>query len=235
MFSPLSVSSSSLPSSITVGSHVIQFTDKARNLGFLIDSHLSMNDHITKVCQTAYFELRRISSIRRYLTEDATKTLVTSCILSRLDYCNSLLIGSSQTTLLPLQKVQNAAARLVLQTSRRQSCTPLLRQLHWLPVSERIKYKTACLCFNFFMETSPSYLSALLQKYTPSRSLRSSADTRLLRPKKYNRKTHGYRSFSCYAPSFWNSLPQAVRHSSTPSAFKQNLKTYLFTAYFDQI
>ena len=75
----------SLPGSITLGCHNIPFSDSARNLRFILDSELSMKKHVITICQTAYFELKRISSIRRFLTEDATQTLVTSCILSRLD------------------------------------------------------------------------------------------------------------------------------------------------------
>ena len=76
--SSLKPSTIPLPDSITLGSHNIPFSDSARNLGFILDSKLSMKKHIIKICQTAYFELKRISSIRRFLTEDATKTLVTS-------------------------------------------------------------------------------------------------------------------------------------------------------------
>ena len=91
----LEASTVSLPDSIILGSHNIPFSDSARNLGFMLDSKLSMKimKHVIKICQTAHFELKRISSIRRFLTEDATKTLVTSYILSRLDYCNCLLMG----------------------------------------------------------------------------------------------------------------------------------------------
>ena len=99
---------------IIFGSHNIPFSDSARNLGFILDSKLSMKKHTIKICQTAYFEIKRISSIRRFLTEDATKTLVTSYILSRLDYCNCLLMGTPNSVIQPLQKIQNFAARLAL-------------------------------------------------------------------------------------------------------------------------
>ena len=64
-----------------------------------------MKQHVIKVCQTAYYELKRVSSIRSYVTEDATKKLVTSCVLSRLDYCNSLLMGTPNSVIQPMQKV----------------------------------------------------------------------------------------------------------------------------------
>ena len=101
--SSLKPSTVPLPGSITHGSHNIPFSDSARNLGFILDSKLSMKKHIIKICQTAYFELKRISSIRRFLTEDVTKTLVTSYILSRLDYCNCLLMGTPNFVIQPLQ------------------------------------------------------------------------------------------------------------------------------------
>ena len=118
----------SLPDSITLGSHNIPFSDSARNLGFILDSKLSMKKHVIKICQTAYFELKRISSIRRFLTEDAAKTVFTSYLLSRLDYCNCLLMGTANSVTQPLQKIRNFTARLVLLASRHQHSTPLLEK-----------------------------------------------------------------------------------------------------------
>ena len=223
-----------LPTSITVGSCDISFSDSARNLGFIMDSTLSMKQHIIRVCRVCYFELRRISSIRKFLSEDATKTLVTSCILSRLDYCNSLLIGCPDSILSPLQKVQNSAARLIFRVNHRQPSTPLLVKLHWLPVSERVKYKTACICYNIVIGSAPCYLSDLVSLYTPSRSLRSSTDCRLLRQGRYKRKSHGFRSFAIHGPHLWNSLPFHIRHSTSCESFKSSLKTYLFSKVFQQ-
>ena len=95
------------------------------------------------------------SSISRFLTEDATKTLVTSYILSRLDYCNCLLMGTPNSVIQPLQKIQNFAARLVLLAPRHHHSSPLLEKLHWLPISERIKYKVACMCFSAINGSGP--------------------------------------------------------------------------------
>ena len=252
--SSLKPSTGPFPDSITLGSHNIAFSDSARNLGFILDSKLSMKKHIIKICQTAYFELKRINSIRRFLTEDATKTLVTSYILSRLDYCNCLLMGTPNSVIQPLQKIQNFAARLVLLAPRHHHATPLLEKLHWLLISERIKYKVACMCFSAINGSGPAYLSLLslicfwhlrtlsknrtkylselLHVYTPSRTLRSSSDTRMLEIQQYKRKTHGFRTFSCFGPHIWNSLPQDLRHCATLSSFKAKLKTFLFSQYF---
>jgi len=141
--SSLKPSTVPLPDSITLGSHNILFSDSARNLEIILDSELFMKKHVIKICQTTYFEFKHISSIRRFLNEDATKTLVTSYILSLLDYCNCLLMGTPNSVIQPLQKIQNFAARLVLLAPLHHHSTPLLDKLRWLPISERIKYKVA--------------------------------------------------------------------------------------------
>ena len=191
-----------------------------------------MQHHISKTCQVAYLELRRISSIRNYLTLEATKTLVSSCVLSRLDYCNSLLIGCPQTLLRSLQQVQNSAAKLIYKSKRSSSCTPLLQELHWLPIEQRIKYKAACLCYQVITGVAPRYLSDMFKLYVPSRSLRSSADNRIFCVPKYKREKHGGRAFSSSAVHVWNSLPYRVRHSPSLPSFKSSLKTYLFQKHF---
>ena len=101
------------------------------------------------------------------------------------------------------------------------------KKLHWLPISERIKYKVACMCFSAISGSGPAYLSELLHVYTPSRTLRSSSDTRMLKIQQYKRKTHCFRTFSCFGPHTWNSLPQDLRLAQPPK-----LKTFLFSQYF---
>ena len=104
------------------------------------------------------------TTIRRFLTEDAAKT---SYILSRSDYCNCLLMDTSNSVIQPLQKIQTFTARLVLLAPRHLHSTPLLEKLHWLPTSERIKCKVACIYFNAINSSRPAYLSELLHIYTP--------------------------------------------------------------------
>ena len=196
--------------------------------GFTFDSELSMKMHVIKICQTAYFELKCISSVCRFLTEDATKTLVTSYILSWLYYCNCLLMGTPNSVIQPLQKI-HFAARLVLLAPRHQHSTPLLEKLHWLPISELIKYKVTCVCFSAVNGSGPAYLSELLHVYTLSHTLHSFSDTRMLKIQQYTCKTHGFCTFSCFGPLIWNSVPQDC---STLSSFKAKQKTLLFSQNF---
>ena len=115
----------------------VKFSPSVRNLSVTLDSTLSLHQHVMNVCRVAYLELRRINSIRNLLSVDAVKTLVCSLVLSRLDYCNSLLVGLPQYLIKRLQGVQNAAARSILRTPRSEHISPLLQNLHWLPVNRR--------------------------------------------------------------------------------------------------
>ena len=125
-----SLKSSTFSLSSTLGSNNIPISHSARNSGVILDSNLSMKKHVIKIYQTAYFELKRISSVRRFRTEDAVKTLVTSYILSRLDYCNCLLMGAPNSLIQSLQKIQNFAGSLVLLAPCHHHSTPLLEKLH---------------------------------------------------------------------------------------------------------
>ena len=194
----------------------------------LCNQHLSFQQHVSNICRVCYFEIRRISSIRHYLSEDTTKMLLCAFVLSRLDYCNSLLAGSPSFLLDQLQRVQNHAARLISRSSKYDHITPLLHSLHWLPIKKRIHYKVASLCYNSFNSTLPQYLQELLHIYTPMRTLRSSTDTRVFTIPCTRTVSFGQRSFSFQGPTVWNKLPYSLRNSATPSTFKASLKTHLF-------
>ena len=194
-----------------------------------------MQAHVRKVCQTSYFHLRNITSIRESLTQGAAEKLVHAFISSRLDSCNSLLINIPSHLLSKLQRIQNAAARAILRKSKRQaSSADLLQKLHWLPVKERIDFKVACLIFKCLNETAPLYLCELVSPYIPSRNLRSQQSGLLCQPS-VNLQTYGQRSFHFYAPSLWNSFPQHLRNAAFTSSypvFKSLLKTHLFKTAF---
>ena len=125
-------------------------------------------------------------------------------------------------------RVQNSAACLVFRALPHVHITPVLRHLHWLPVRAWISCKTACLCFNAITSSTLAYLSDLLHLYSPSRSLRSSADIRLIKIQLYRCKIKGDRTFSYFGPSVWNSLPLHIRNATTNDTFKSALKTSLF-------
>ena len=126
--------------------------------------HLTMNGHVSNIARTCYFELRRLASIRRFMTSTATATLVSAFVLSRIDYCNSLLFGSTHDVTCLLQRIQNYAARVILRLPKSSSITTHLKSLHWLPAKVRSTYKIDWLCYYCHSSTAPSYVAYMLQK-----------------------------------------------------------------------
>ena len=208
----------------------ISFSNNARNLGVYFDCTFSMEHHVKQLCKSLFFELRKISHMRAFLNEASLQKLVTSFVLSRMDYCNSLLINLPNDTITKLQRIQNHAARLVLKKAKRDHVTPLFRKLHWLPLQARIDYKICVLCFKCINKTAPSYLSDLLEQYVPSRLLRSGSQNLLKIPPRANKK-NTEKAFKHCAPYIWNSLPSDIREAKSESQFKNDLKTHLFKSH----
>ena len=127
-------------------------TDKAKNLGVVLDKNLKMNYHINSTIRTVNLELRRISQMKSFLPSHVLKTVVSSLVLSRLDYCNSLLAGLPDISINKLQRAQNRAARLILDipcsnNTCHTSSVEMLKTLHWLPIKARIEYKLSIFSF----------------------------------------------------------------------------------------
>ena len=144
----------------------IPFKMSVKNLGFTLDCHLTMNAHVFNIARTCYFELRRLASIRRFLTRTATATatFVSAFALSRIYYCNSLLFGSTHDETSHLQRIQNYAARVILRLPKTSNITTHIKSLHWIPVKVRSTYKIACLCNRCHSSFAASYVTDILQK-----------------------------------------------------------------------
>ena len=178
-----------LPTSITIGNAQIPFRQSVMNLGLTFDCHLTMNAHVSNIARTCYFELRLLASIRRFLTSTATATLVSAFILSGIDYCNSLLFGSTHDVTSHLQWIQNYSARVILRLQKPSSITIHLKSLNWLPVKVRSTDKIACLCYHCHSSTAPSYVTDVLHKKpSHTRNTRSSSYTMPL----LNRPAHSW-------------------------------------------
>jgi len=150
-----------------------------------------------------------------------------------MNLCNAILHGLPQSTVSPLQRVQNAAARVTLGLSPRDHVRPALKELHWLPVTYRIQYKIALLMFIVHDNRCPVYLSESVQSASsdPARQrLRSASSLDFIVPR--TRTKFGDRAFSVAGPTVWNSLPESVTSATTLASFKRKLKTYLFNIAF---
>jgi len=214
---------------VPIHSSVITTVDSARDLGVTLDSHLTMSEPVSSMCRSAYCFLRQLRPVVRSLTEDAAKTVVHAFISMHLDYCNSLLCRICDTLLRRLQSVQNAAARVITRTPRRDHITPILHHLHWLPVQQRVAFKLAVLVYKALNNRAPEYLSqdCRLVGDTGRRELRSSHNYTCASVTTSTR--FGDRAFAADGPRLWNSLPADVRRTDvTVETFCRKLKTYLF-------
>ena len=196
-----------------------------------MDSHLAMSHQVSAICKSCNFHLYRLSSIRHYPTVEATRNAVQALITSRLDYCNSLLAAITPAQVNQLQKTQNKAARLVTRTPRLHHITPVLEQLHWLPLECRIQFKVIEMVFKCIHNEAPSYLCDLLQPRKVDSRLRSDSAIKLYQPIAH--KSVGERAFSVTAPRLWNNLPTDLRNLNALSVFQRKLKTHCFRKYFN--
>ena len=216
--------------SLTLADATFHPAEYVRNLGVVQDRCLTMERHINTVIRSCYNQLRSIGKIRKFITAEACKTLIQALVVSRLDYANALLHGVPQSQMARLQRLQNSAAPMISRTSYQAHITPVLIELHWLPVDYRPQFKVSLLTYKALHGLAPSYLKEMIKEYQPTRTLRSASKSLLEVPKA--RTAYGKKSFSHAAPVLWNNLPQHIKDAPSISSFKKRLKTHLFkTAY----
>ena len=201
-----------------------------RNLGVLLDSELNMKIHISKVVSVGFFHLRRLRQLRKILDRNLRQRLVSALILSRIDYCNTVFAGLPASTLQPLQRLINAAARYVADLGPFDSVTGTLKELHWLPIKQRITYKLCIMMHAVVFEAAPVYIRGMVVSVAdlPGRErLRSASSGTFDVPRV--RTHYGSQAFSVAGPRAWNALPADLWIGiSTRDVFKRNLTTFLF-------
>jgi len=221
--------------SLTIGSETIQPSTVVRDLGVLIDSELTLQKHVSRLASSCFYQLRRLRQVRNRVSQAVLKQLVHSFVISRLDYCNSVLAGLPNYLISQLQRVQNAAARLVLGLRPSDHVTPGLKKLHWLPIQQRIKFKICVMMHSVSVNHCPTYISQLVQPVSSSsrrHGLRSSSSAKFVVQR--TRTKFAERAFSVAGPSVWNSLPADLRLEPDTAVFKRKLKNYLFSSVFTQ-
>ena len=198
-----------------------------QNLGFFMDKYLKNKDHINRITSSTYNILRTVHQSRSLLDKHTTKIIVQALVLSKLDYCNLLLLGSPEYQLDKLQCIQNMACRVIFQLRKHDHIMQHLKLLHWLKIRERIAYKIAYLIHNCKNNQAPVYLQELLPSKHHERPLRSST-TKYLNSD-FCKNTHTLRSsFSAAGPRIWNSLPLDTKTEKCTDTFKKKLKIHLF-------
>ena len=225
--------------SLVVNGTVIPPSTSVRDLGVIVDADLSMRSFVNNLVSCCFASLRRLRTVRRYVSAPVIQTMLTSLVLSRLDYCNSFLYGIPAVHLRRLQSVLNAAARLVYNLKRYDHVTDALICLHWLRIPERIQFKMAVLMYQSLHGMAPSYLSCFRPAACVSshRLLRSNSNSdsntlqRLLVPRT-RCVTFGARAFPVAGANIWNNLQLDITSAPSLSIFRRRLKTFLFNFSF---
>ena len=192
-------------STLAVGDSSVNLSSKVRNLGAIFDNKIKLISHVNTVCQKAHNQLRNIGKIQKYLSQDTKEIIVHAFVTTRLDYLNSLLYGMPDYIIKRLQRLLNAAARIITNLGKYDHITDAMKKLHWLPIESRIQYKVLVLVHACVHNIAPPYLSSLLTSYVPSREMRSSGKLILHQPIP-NMVTYGKRSFAYGGPRLWNNL-----------------------------
>ena len=200
------------------------FLSDVRNLGILLDSQLNYTQHVNRMVSHCHKIIKDVWKIRCLLTQSDAEKLVHAVISTKLDNCNSLYYGMSSKNMKKLQKVQNAAARLVCRTGRRDSVSQTIRNLHWLRVESRIVFKLLLFVHKSSWGCCSNNISDLVTYKNYCRS-----EDHLLLSTKVARTKHGKRAFSFIGPRLWNLLPLDIRTEENTECFKKRLKTLLFT------
>ena len=198
----------------------VRFRNVVKNLGVFLDAGMTFSEQINKTVSSSFSSIRTISRIKSFLTTKEKCTLLTSLVLSKIDYCNSLYYGVNSSLLNKLQVVQNSAARLVFNKRKYDHSSSLLYELHWLPVKDRIAYKINLLVHKALYQPSPTDIQGLIEIH----STRTFNLTSFYR----SNSAHGDRTFVVYAPKLWNTLPLHLKAETSLDIFKSNLKTFFF-------
>ena len=183
----------------------------------------------------AGYHLRNIAFVKKYIDESSLEKLIHNHVISRIDYCNSLYYGLPNYQLRKLQYIMNRAARLIKGRTRRERITPVLMELHWLPIKARIIFKICVLAYKAIKNGKPDYIRKLLIDYQPGTavSLRSSDDPYKLEEPRCNLQM-GFRAFRISAPRLYNRLPREIKESKNVETFKKRLKTHLYSECYTQ-
>ena len=200
----------------------IRHSEAVKNVGVWLDKNLSFDKHVNAIVSHCYKLIKNISRIRKVITKEQTEILVHSVISSKLDYCNSLLINTSQANLFKLQKVQNTAARLVVQGRKRDGISKVLRDLHWLKIESRIIFKILLLTYKRIKGLCSQNLRIEYKAYN------CRPQDYLLLETKAAKTKYGKRTFDYAAPRLWNALPLELRKEENIDKFKGQIKTILF-------
>jgi hypothetical protein len=215
--------------SIVVGTATVKPSVCVRDLGVYIDSAMTMKQHVNRISSTAFSYLRVISRMRYCINEHCTFLLIHSLVLSRIDYCISILYGASSRELDRLQKIINYAVRVIKRLKKSDDVAPILRTLEWPNISQRITKRICSTVHKVLYQGKPFHLSNKVHLNTSSVNTRRAADPLLLQ-QPVMMTNIGRRAFSYCGPHLWNSLPLETRKIKDNKLFSDKVQEFLLSS-----
>jgi len=204
----------------------VYINGSVKNLGGIFDQCINMHKHVTSLCRAAYYHLKNIHYLKAFLTQKSLVTAVHAFVTSRIYYCNSLLYGLPDYSI--NQRIQNSAARIVTNTRKYDHITPILQNLHWLPVRQRIHFKILLITYQSINDMAPEYLCKPVSIRKSPEKLRSSSQI-LLQVPVSRLKLCGDCAFSVSTPTLWNRLSANIKKASS----LENSPTYYLGYYYN--
>ena len=214
-------------SSIKVGNVEVKLSNSLKCLGITVDKHLDMDKQVKTVAKNCFYYLRKLHSLQNFVDFETRIVLVRCLIMSRLDYCNSILNGLGMKKLSILQRVQNRACRFVYRLHPWCSVSIHTHDLHWLSIYMRIRFKILLFVYKSFFRKDliPDYLDVFEKRAKTSRN-----GVVLVVPKRSSKL--GRDAFDYQGSVLWNKLPKWIREQNGVDQFKSALKTFLFREHF---
>ena len=215
---------------ITINDQIFHTKSSIKSIGCVIDKDFNMNDQISNIVKNCNYTLHCLSKIRNNIDIKTTKILVSSLIISKLEFNLELLYNIPQNAIEKLEKILKRSVRLIFKLKKRDCVKKYLKELQWLPITERIKFKALKMIHNCTKTKNPEYLNSLFQlNQSDSIQTRQCNGKNLKLVKPISEKHR--RAASVYGPALYNSIPLDIRSSKM---FNKKLKKYLFDNYFNE-
>ena len=211
-----------------VGETSVNISLELTYLGVLLDQNLTLKSHILTKAKRASYHLYRIRQIVKFLDLLAKQTLISSLVMSHLDYANTMFINLPSSSIYPMQQIQNQAAKLIMNKHWLDSPTVIMKQLHWLPIRFRCEYKLLLHVYRCMKDQAPEYQQQKLTLRNPAQMTYLATECNFLHIPYNRRKTLADCGFSSAGPRLWNTLPFELQTAPSVSNFKKLLKAHLF-------
>ena len=214
-------------SALSINGSTIPFSNTVKNLGIILNSTLTWENHINSVCKRAYASLHPLHRLKHFLPRTVKERLTQTLVLSHLDYCDVVYDDCNSTLSHKLQRIQNSCIRFIFNLKRHDHVSHCIRELSWLKLNDRRSLHKTVLLHKILSSGQPSYLASLFNFLGDTHSLNTRSNTSNILSIPAHKSDFFSRSFSVSASRQWNSLSLELRQLRSIGIFKRKVKEFL--------